>query len=238
MSVIIDFHAHILPDLDDGSQNIEMSEQMLKLSKDQRINVIAATPHFYARHMTLKNFLKKRDAAYNSIVKKASRFGIHLLLGAETAFFTGIGNAAEIANLTISGTSLFLLEMPFRKWNSSDIQETEKLLDRGLTPIIAHIERFLPYQRDKKIFDELYSLPVLIQVNAETLINWKTRRLALKLFEHNTAHLLGSDCHNISTRPPNLALGRKIMEKKLGSSYLSRIDRLGEEIVGLNDKCT
>lgn len=234
MSVIIDFHTHILPGMDDGSKSIEMSEQMLELSKAQGIGVIVGTPHFYASQMTLKDFLKRRDTAYGNIYKKAAGLGIHLLFGAETAFFTGIGSASGIEELAISGTSLFLLEMPFREWTGSDIQEVEMLLDRGLTPVLAHIERFFPYQKDKKIFDELYSLPVLSQVNAEALVNWKTRRLVLKLFENNMAHLLGSDCHNISTRPPNLAMGRKIIEKKLGSPYLVQIDRLGSRLSGLS----
>lgn len=233
MSVIIDFHAHILPEMDDGSENMEMSEQMLKVSKAQGIGVIAATPHFYAGQMTLDNFLKRRDTAYANIYKKTVRYGVRLLLGAETAFFSGIGNADGIERLVISDTSLFLLEMPFREWNSSDMQEVEKLTERGLTPVIAHVERFFPYQKGRKIFDELYSLPVLAQVNAEALLNWRTRRLALNLFGKNMAHLLGSDCHNVSTRPPNLAMGRKIIERKLGGPYLARIDRIGMEVSGL-----
>lgn len=112
------------------------------------------------------------------------------------------------------------------------MQELESLLARGLTPVIAHIERFFPYQKDRKILDRLYSLPVLIQINAEALLNRRTRRLALKLLERDIAHLLGSDCHNMSTRPPNLEAGRRVIEEKLGSACLSKIDRLGKEISG------
>lgn len=57
MCDIIDFHTHILPDIDDGSKNLRMSEQMLESSKNQGIGVIAATPHFYASQMALERFL-------------------------------------------------------------------------------------------------------------------------------------------------------------------------------------
>ncbi len=233
MSTIIDFHSHILPGIDDGSETAEMSEQMLELSKKQGVSVIAATPHFYAGQMTLDVFLKKREKAFLKIQDAAARRGVGLLLGAEATFFPGIGNADGIQQLTITGTSLLLLEMPFREWNSRDIEEVEQLLARGVTPLLAHIERFIPHQKDRRIVHALYSLPILTQVNAETLLNCRSRHLALRLFSHGMAHLLGSDCHNVSTRPPNLAGGRNMIEKKLGRRCLLQLDRLGREISGL-----
>lgn len=233
MSAVIDFHSHILPGIDDGSKTAEMSAQILELSKEQGIGTIAATPHFYAGQMALDTFLEKRRAAFLKIRDVADRCGISLLLGAETAFFPGIGNADAVRQLAISGTSLLLLEMPFREWNSRDIKELEHLLTRGLTPLLAHVERFLPFQRDRRLIEELYSLPILAQVNAGALLDWRTRRLALRLFCLNRAHLLGSDCHNVSTRPQNLVRGRNVIAKKLGSRRLLQIDQLGKEQTGL-----
>lgn len=233
---VIDFHSHILPEIDDGSRSMEMSRQMLEMCAEQGVNVVVATPHFYADRMTLKGFLHKRAAAYDRLQTEAKQCHVRLIPGAEIAFFPGVGEADGLEKLTIAGTLLLLLEMPFRSWNRGDIREVEKLLDRGLTPIMAHIERFYPYQRDKRILDELYSLPVLTQLNAEALMSWKTRRVALKLLREGKVHLLGSDCHNISFRPPNLGSGRDVIEKELGGSYCEQIDRLGEEVLGLYEK--
>lgn len=233
---VIDFHSHILPEIDDGSRNIEMSEQILEISVSHGVNVIVATPHFYAGRMTIDGFLKKREETYGNIQNASTKQGIHLVLGAETTFFSGMGNANGLEKLTIADTSLLLLEMPFRAWNTCDMREIENLLDRGLKPIMAHIERFYPFQRDKHIFNTLYSLPVLVQINAEALLHWKTRRLALKLFKEGNAHLLGSDCHNVTSRPPNLAEGRNIIEKKLGNAQLVQIDKFGEEVLELYEK--
>lgn len=229
---VIDFHSHILPGIDDGSKHMEMSKQMLKLYVQQGINTIVATPHFYASSMTLERFLERRETALLHLQTEAGQKEICLLPGAEVAFFPGMGHAEGIEKLTIADTSLLLLEMPFRSWGRNEIREVEKLLERGMTPIMAHLERFYPYQRDKRIFRALYSLPVLVQVNAEALLNWKTRRLVLRLLKEGSVHLLGSDCHNTDSRPPNLEAGRKIIEKKLGDSYLMQIDRLGEEVLG------
>lgn len=231
---IIDFHSHILPGIDDGSSGMEMSEAMLKEYAAQSVEVVAATPHFYGESMSLKDFLKKRDEAYKRLVERARNREICLIPGAETAFFTGIGTAEEIGQLTLAGTPLLLLEMPFRPWNGEDLREVERLAERGIRPIIAHIERFYRFQKNEKILMELFALPVLIQVNAEALLSWRTRRLGLKLFSEGNAHLLGSDCHNLHFRPPNLEAGRKVIERKLGEEFLKRMDCLGAELLGEN----
>lgn len=230
---VIDFHSHILPGIDDGSRDREMSEKMLEFSGKQGVNLMVATPHFYASRMTMDSFLRKRATAFDSIKNDAEKHRVGLLQGAEVAFFSGMSCADGLESLTIAGTMLLLLEMPFRSWSDGDIREVEKLLDRGLTPVIAHMERFYPYQKDKRIIDELYALPVLVQVNAESLLNWRTKRLALKLFREGKTQLLGSDCHNLLSRPPNLTAGRNVIEKKLGVPYLERMDRLGEEMLKL-----
>ncbi len=229
---VIDFHAHILPGIDDGSRDREMSEEMLEMAGNQGVNAIVAAPHFYADRMTLDGFLRKRAAAFGRIKDDAEKHGVRLIPGAEVAFFAGMSSADGLDRLTIADTGLLLLEMPFGSWSGEDIREVEQLLDRGLTPVIAHMERFYPYQK-KRMTVELFALPVFVQVNAEALLGRKTKRLALKLFREGNAQLLGSDCHNLRSRPPNLMAGRKIIEKELGAPYLERIDRLGEEVLKL-----
>ena len=39
----IDFHTHILPGIDDGSRNVEMSLRMLAAQREQQVNEIVAT---------------------------------------------------------------------------------------------------------------------------------------------------------------------------------------------------
>ena len=232
LEYVIDFHSHILPGIDDGSTDMEMSRQMLELSASQGIKVILATPHFYADRVSLDHFLKYRDSSLNSIRHFSENYGIKILAGAEVAYFSGMSTANGLDRLTVSGTSLLLLEMPFRPWTGDDIREVRNLIRIGIQPVIAHIERFYPCQRNKHMIGELFSLPVYVQINAEALLTWKTRRFILRLFREGKAHLLGSDCHNLSSRPPNLAQGRDTVKRKLGVEYLEQMDSLGRELVG------
>ena len=231
MKHIIDFHSHILPGIDDGSKNTAMSRKMLDSCAEQGVTIQIATPHFYANHMQPEDFLRNRQAAYEKVVDYAGEKEISLLCGAEVAFFRSIGYSEILDEMTISDTRLLLLEMPFREWTSRDLKEVELLLRRGIHPIIAHIERFYSFQSDKGIIDDLIDMPVTIQVNAEALLSWRTRGKMLKLFRTQQAQLLGSDCHNLTSRPPNLQQGREVLEKKLGQAQLQEIDTLGMQLL-------
>ena len=87
-----------------------------------------------------------------------------------------------------------------------------------------------PHRREKDI-QRILDFPVTVQINAGSLLDWKQRSKIVKMFKHNKAHLLGSDCHGMHHRPPNLLQGRDMLEKKAGREVLDRIDALGEKIL-------
>lgn len=233
--MIIDFHSHVLPGIDDGSRNVETSVRMLTKSKADGVDVMIATPHFYAENDRIEDFLKKREKAYYKILQHMTDDMPEIYLGAEVAFFDGIGHAKKIENLTIYGTNVMLLEMPFRKWTDADILQVNRLIsNRKICIIIAHLERYLNIPGNTSLVNSLLELPVAVQINAESLTDWKQSRHLLKMFKQGKAHLLGSDCHGMNHRPPNLIEGRDVIEKKLGTEYLEKIDRNGSRLLGLN----
>lgn len=123
--------------------------------------------------------------------------------------------AEKIDRLTINGSRIMLLEMPFRMWRQKDIDQVRNLIEeRKFSLIIAHLERFMKTAGNKEYIEELMSLPVTIQINAESLSDWKQSHMLIKMFKRGQAHILGSDCHGIHHRPPNLMEGRQILGKK------------------------
>lgn len=228
---IIDFHSHILPGIDDGSRDVSMSLELLRESRKQGISTIVATPHFYAGHDTINEFLNRRHIALERLQENVTFSSPTLICGAEVYFFNGIGHADGMERFCIEGTNLLLLEMPFRAWSRRNLYEVELLSNRGMVPIIAHLERFYRFQKDKELIDELLDFPVYIQINAESLLSWRTRHQSLKLFKAGQAHLLGSDCHNITSRPQNLVAGRAVLERKIGRKLLTQIDQLGKTLL-------
>ena len=225
----IDFHTHLLPNLDDGNQSVEESLAMLDALHLQNVDLAVATPHFYSSRKNLEDFLEQRDRAYGLLVRKDS--APKLLLGAEVSFFRGMGKADRITELAITGTNALLIEMPFSQWGRNEISELHQLLDRGITPILAHIERYFSFQKDLTAFNEIINLPVFLQVNTEALLARKTRRFVFKLIEHDFPVLLGTDCHNMKKRRPEIGAGRQILLRKYGAAYLEQIDALGEDLL-------
>lgn len=235
MSTIIDFHSHILPGIDDGSKDLEMTRTMLLASAEQGTDIMVATPHFYPEKTTPDRFLEQRTHAAEQLQQLTEEGLPRVILGAEVAFFNGISRVEQLEQLCIEGTKLLLLEMPFGIWTQETIREVERISMRGMTPIVAHLDRYLSFYKygRKAVLEALTDLPLYVQINVESLMFWRVRATIYKLFQTNRAHLLGSDCHNVTTRPAGLAKGREMLRRKLGEEMLDEIDACGAYLLGI-----
>ena len=234
---VIDLHTHVLPKMDDGSKSVEMSLEMLHAMRAQGIDTVVATPHYYARHEEIDRFLERRKHAEARLCDALDADCPHLVTGAEVAFYFGIEQENELDRLCIGQSHTLLLEMPFAAWGDYELNALSSLcLDRGFQVVLAHYERFVPFQKGSDMAERVLALPVYVQINAETLLPLLSRGRWLKLFEQGRAHLLGSDAHNLDNRAPNLGKAREIVEKKLGQASLQRIDRCGNELIFENSE--
>ena len=232
---VIDFHSHILPEMDDGSKNVEMSLAMLRESRRQGVDIILATPHFYGFRERPSEFLKRRTRAVKQLSGVLGQDVPALLTGAEVAFYSGLITLDGLSSLCVDGTDILLLEMPFSPWTGLELNVVSALcLDRKYRVVLVHLERFLPLQKDRHLVEQLLDLPLFVQVNAGELCSLRGRRQALGLFRSGRAQLLGSDCHNLDRRPPNLGLARTLLSRKLGQQCLEEIDACGRSLLGLD----
>ncbi|MBR1443953.1 MAG: capsular polysaccharide biosynthesis protein [Firmicutes bacterium] len=233
---MIDFHSHFLPKIDDGSSSREESLEMLTLSRSYGIDTIVATQHFYIKRNGIDKFIEKRSASYDALKEKLPDDDSvpDIILGAEVYYFNGISGAESLEKLCIGDTSYMLLEMPFEQWSEKVLRDVTNIIStRNITPILAHIERFIPYQNDMGVMNEMLTLDLFVQMNAEYVNDFFTRKKAINMIRDNTVQLLGSDCHNMKKRKPNLDKAFSIIEKKLGKDFLERIDSLGRKILGI-----
>ena len=229
---VIDFHSHILPGIDDGSRNVDTSIGMLRMSREHGVDVMIATPHFYADSNRVERFVENRQRAYEQVMTCRAADIPQIMMGAEVAYFTGISRAEKVDALRIQGTDIMLLEMPFVTWSDSVVQEVRDLIEkRHFHIILAHIERFLDIPGNRSYVKQILELPVTVQVNAETLTDFRQRGRVMKMFKKDQAHIIGSDCHGMHHRMPNLWLGRQALEKKLGPDILKRVDDYGETLL-------
>lgn len=200
---MIDIHSHILPGMDDGSRDEAESLAMLENLAAQEVSAVIATPHFYAEENSPAEFLRRRAEAEERLNAVWHSGLPEVRLGAEVCCFEGMSHTEDLEKLCIEDTKILLLEMPFQTWSSRLVQEVVKLRrDRGLTIVLAHIERYLPEQGED--LEYLQSVGILTQCNASFFLRWRTRRKALRMLDQGKIQFLGSDCHNMTSRPPRL----------------------------------
>lgn len=213
----IDLHSHILPEVDDGSQSVEESVKIAQDSLKQGICCIVATPHFYASTDHPAHFLGKRERSLRQLTARLY-YSVPLIIpGAEVQYFEGITGMKELAQMRIAKSPGLLLEMPFCPWSERMIQDILDINSRpGYCVILAHIERYLRWQKDS-VFEQLAEAGIRMQVNANFFNTRSTAGKAFRLLDRGWIHMLGSDCHNMTSRPPNLREACDIIAKKRGT---------------------
>lgn len=225
---MIDFHTHILPEIDDGAKSIERSLEMYEYQKKCGVTKIVATPHFYPDKISIDEFIKRRNNAYDRVLKAAAEKNISLCetyLGAEAAILPGISRLDGLEKLCIGNSKYILLEMPHEGWNSVWVQREiyAVFVSRGLIPIMAHIDRYIYSKEDFKLIDKFFDPNVCFQINADCYFSFSNRRRAKKFAKMNAIQFIGSDCHNMSDRAPTLGKCVDIMKKIHGEKLVKEV---------------
>lgn len=220
MKNIVDWHSHILPGMDDGSKDVQESLLMLESLKEQGVDCVVATPHFYANKESLESFIERRNKCYSDLCKEMAQEEVKILCGAEVSYYQGISRMQNLEELRIANTNLILLEMPFAKWSDNVVRDLIQLVcERDLTIILAHIERYL-FLQSKDVVRKLYENGVLMQVNASFFEGFTKKHKALKLLNNGKIDFIGSDCHNMTTRPPKIAKAYNEIKKRFGQDFV------------------
>lgn len=230
----IDFHSHILPGIDDGSKDLSQSAEMLKELKKQGVDTVVATPHFYVNQNNVDTFIRRRNESYDLLIKELSGTdGVPaVVLGAEVMFYNDIQSLENIEKLCIGDTGYIMIEMPHTQWNDAVFDRLFKLtVNRGIKLIIAHIDRYIN-KHNNKYMTELAQLKAILQINAAAFTgSFFEKKRAVSLIKNKTVQLIGSDCHNMTSRRPRIDEAYNLIEKKLGTAAVLHLEHFAERIL-------
>ena len=219
---MIDWHCHVLPNMDDGSRNVDESLAMLDALHGQGVSQVVATPHFYASDESVDDFLGRRERSFQELLAKRPDLLGNVILGAEVSYYPGIHKLEGIHRLSIGESNLLLLEMPMEHWSRSVVDEVMAIAStKNLVVVLAHVERYLVYGNEKYL-NALREHGVLMQVNASFFRGFRNRHIALKMLRLETIDFIGSDSHNMTSRPPMLGDAYETIGKKLGAEFVSQ----------------
>lgn len=222
---MIDIHSHIIFGVDDGPKNLEESLALLQLAYDQGVRQIVATSHrrkgmFETPEATiLANYQQLHQAAEKKFPDLA------LAYGGELFFTPDILDKLEQGLVpTMNGTRFALIEFssvtPYKDIHSA----INKILLLGVTPIVAHIERYNALEFEDKKVRELINMGAYMQVNASHLVKPKLLGDKLKIYkkrakfflEEDLVHVVASDMHNTGERKPEMAKAYEQVAKQYG----------------------
>ena len=94
----------------------------------------------------------------------------------------------------------------------------------NLMPVIAHVDRYMRILDDYTLLDRIGKKRLLAQVNASYFIHRDTAKRALKDLRGKRFQFIGSDCHNLDDRAPNMGLAAQIIMNSGLSQELTELN--------------
>lgn len=206
---MIDLHCHILPQVDDGAKNMEEAIAMAVQAYEDGIRTIACTPHFYdGKTFVTGEALKTRLSLLEEHLAQAC-IDIRLVLGNEGFLTPDLLQCIKQDKVfTINQSRYLLVELPMNNYPIYVNDLCYELMLMGITPILAHPERYVKIMETPNTVFELVESGVLIQVNAGSLtgrLGKRVQEISQLLLSHDLVHFIASDAHSPRTRRPNIS---------------------------------
>lgn len=220
----VDIHSHILPGIDDGSQSLEESVNMIKALQSAGFQKLITTPHIHPKYPNTEDKIMN---AYQEFVPYLKRSGVDIELEVAAEYYVDerfIQKVEDKKKLLSFGDNYVLIESSFVSKPLFLGSVIFKLKSQGYRPIYAHPERYRFLDGDITWLEELKSMGVLFQVTLSSLAgNYgnSAKGMAEKLVKRQMVDFLASDMHK-STQIDVLkkGLNTKLIQKLIRGGTL------------------
>jgi protein-tyrosine phosphatase len=220
--MIVDIHSHILPNIDDGPKTVEEAKKLAHLQLEDGINVAIATPHFNPDEDDITEFLHKRMRSYENLKAELAKYtNFDIKSAAEVLLHPKLLQLPQKQQLCIEGTNFMLTELPWDYWPGWVSDVLFRLQLEGITPILAHAEKYSPILMAPNKLYKLVSTGILVQINATSITKYDaTTRKVFELIKHRLVHFIATDTHSANLRPPQMKAALQLLEKKFDTSLI------------------
>ena len=237
---MIDIHSHIVFDVDDGPKTIEDSRALLEESYRQGVRTIISTSH--RRKGMFETPEEKIEENFKQVQELAKEIAddLTILYGAEIYYTSDILDKLEqgkIPRLADSQYALIEFSMitPYKEIHTA----LSNVLRLGVTPVVAHIERYHCLENDEKKVRDLINMGCYTQINSSSVLKPKLfgdtykfmKKRAQFFLEKDLVHFVASDMHNLNPRPPYMQEAYQIISKKYGESHAEQLSRKNQELL-------
>lgn len=223
-----DIHCHILPGIDDGASDENVTRQMLQMAYDEGIRVMVSTSHYVSA--VGDDFWKRRKEALRKTASIAKEIGddFRIVPGTEILYSEeALQELIEGKIWTLNGTKYVLVEFPTYVDFPYIRRALCNLQSHGFYPVVAHVERYEAIYSAERI-EELINMGVLLQANAGSIIGKdgrQVKKFLLRLLKNRQLHMIGTDAHGTKTRRPLMKKCAHYIQKKTDEAYCREICR-------------
>lgn len=239
---MIDIHCHILPGFDDGADNMEESLRMARIAAGGGTKAMIVTPHSNVPN-SYQNFLDKFYVDTFKELKskiKENNIPINIYPGHEIFATDDLVEPIKRKRLlTLCNSDYPLVEFGFRERSESVYRKLQILVAEGLTPIVAHPERYAFVAENGSAPLMLKKIGCLLQVNKGSLKNKfgdNAYAIAQALIIREVADFVASDAHSPYMRTPYLADAHEIVSELHSVQYADLLLNINPEKVLKNEK--
>ena len=222
---MIDIHSHVLPGIDDGSANMDMSLEMLAMAAESGVRTIVATPHCNIPG-EFDNYLSEElEELFQELRHEIEReeIPIRLCRGMEIYATPELPALLREKRVwTLNGGPYFLMEFSFGENPDFCEEVLRECRALGYRPVIAHPERYFFLQDDPELAYEWCTAGYALQLNKGSLLGRfgpEVRDTAELLMRHGLAACVASDAHRPYERSTHMGEIRGFLDREYGEDY-------------------
>lgn len=222
---MIDVHSHILPEIDDGSSSMEVTNAMLAAASAIGIHTIVATPHLEGP--LSESYAGMVHAAYTRVREMASSAGIQLVSGFEVRLTPDVPQRLRDGEpITLGGKRAILVDLPFIERPHYVAETLFSIQTSGFQPILAHPERYPDIQDDPTSGLELADRGIVLQVTVGSFsgaFGKRAKRTAERLLQLGAVHLVATDAHSAGHRMAAVGPGLARLHELAGAGVVEHL---------------
>ena len=195
-----DIHSHLIPGIDDGSPDMETTIMLLKKFIDLGYKKVITTPHIMSDYYknTPEIILSGLDKVKTEIIK--NNLSIEIEAAAEYNLEPEFEDLLEKNNLLTFGPEKYLLfELSFFDEPPRVNDFIWKMREKGVSPVLAHVERYAYWHKDYDKIEEMINRGVKLQLNIGSITGAygpEVKKVADRLIKDKVIDFVGSDCHH------------------------------------------
>ena len=235
---MIDIHSHIIFAVDDGAQNEQDTLSLLRESYNQGVKKIIATPH------RRKNMFETSDeviiANFQRVKELAKEVAedLEIYLGSEVYYTQGVLEKIEQGKYEkLANSDYLLIEFSYTISYRELIKALKNIVLLGITPVVAHIERYECLREDIDRVRELIDNGCLMQINTSSVLRRKLlgdkhkryKKITKLYLEHDMVHFIASDMHNLDQRPTYIKESYRIIEQDYGKERADKLFKINAQ---------